>query len=175
MFSGGNDLPSGQGAKLLLQPLTARSLSQLKVFEARVKLGSDHIGGWAQVALFVSANDVAGHRWWTQCTLGSSVGSQPTVKCDVTTYTGGVPVGEYVTASTRVSYDTWYTIRIAADSATANLRFYLDERLIDSYTPKDAAALILANNFQPEVSVWNGAANTAATRYVDWVCITPAR
>jgi len=174
VFSSGNNLPPQQGAGLQLRQPGARSLKQLQVFEGKLKISSDHAGGYASVELFIRADGIAGHNWWTQCMLGTSGGSQASFYCDVTTDPGGVFKVEYST-STPAKLDTWQIFRIEINSATAELRFYLDSAFIGNYVPNDAAALITANTFRPKVTVWNGNASTGATRYVDDVRITPAQ
>jgi hypothetical protein len=82
---------------------------------------------------------------------------------------------EYSTPAVPVSYDTWQTVRIEFDPTTARLHFYLNNVLVASYLPQDAAALVGSNTFWPQVSVWNGEADAMATRYVDDVRITPAQ
>jgi hypothetical protein len=91
------------------------------------------------------------------------------------THGGGSTNFEYQTASVVVNYDTWYKARIEADPKTANFRFYLGDLSVGGHIAADAPALIAASNLRPQVGVWNDAPNTAATRYVDDVRITPAR
>lgn len=174
-FTSGGNVPAGQGAALKMISPDGRSLGQLRVFEARVKLSSDHRGGFVSVHPFIDANPINGHGWWTQCVLSAGADRKPFVNCDVYTYVGATYTPEYDTADYQAQYDTWYTLRIEADPTTAHLKFYLDGRLIGEHTPNDAAALIVATNLRPDVSVWNGEANASATRYVDDVRITPAR
>jgi DNA-binding beta-propeller fold protein YncE len=175
VFTSGNSVPAGQGASLKMCSPNERDLRHLQIFQARVKLSSDHAGGYASVHPFVDANPINGHGWWTQCVLGAGTDRRPSVSCDVHTYVGSTYTSEYGTPDYPAQYDTWYTLRIEADPTTAHLRFYLDGRLIGEHTPSDAAALVTATNFRPDVSIWNGDANTVATRYVDDVRITPAR
>ena len=106
--------------------------------------------------------------------VGHEWGTQASFYCDVTTDPGGVFNVEYKT-SAPARLDTWHAYRIETNPITAELRFYLDGRLIGNYVPRDAAALVGANTFRPKVTIWNGDANTAAARYVDDVRITPAR
>jgi len=175
VFTSGNSVPAGQGAYLKIQQPAARSLRQLQVFEGRFKISSDHNGGWAAVNLFAPSDNIAGHGWWMQCGLGAGAERKPNAWCDVYTFVGTNYTAEYNTPTYPAQYDTWYMLRMEADPATAHLKFYLDGHLIGEYTPKDAAALVTATTFRPDVSVWNGDANTSATRSVDWVRITPAR
>jgi len=163
--------PAADGADLVMLQPAQRSLQQLQQFEARLKLGSDHSGEYAFVKIQISSNNIAGHGWWTQCRLGASSGA-PQFVCDVATDNGGSINFEYTSSGVTTSYDTWYTARIETDPSTAKLRFYLGGTLVGSYTPSDAAALISATNLKPSVGVWNDAANTYATRYVDDVRIT---
>lgn len=163
---------SSGGAELNISQPTKRSLQQLQLFEARLKVSSDHRGKYAFVKIQITA-DVSGHGWWTQCRLGSwSGGGNPQFICDIATDSGDKINFEYVTKGIPSAYDMWYSARIEADPRTANLRFYLNNTLVGSHTPADAAALTTANNLQPSVGVWNDGADTYATRYVDDVRIT---
>ena len=68
-----------------------------------------------------------------------------------------------------------HSSRIEADPNTGALRFYLNNALIGSHTPSDAAALVTSDTMKVAVVTWSVAANSAATRYVDDVRITPAQ
>ena len=173
-FTSSNQIPALQGGGISLSQPDQRTLKQLQVFEGKLKMGKDHAGGYAAVELFIWAGGIAGHNWWTQCQLGTFDGAEAFFYCDVTTNPGGVFNVEYKT-STSASLDTWHAVRIETNPATAEQRFYLDNKLAGSHVPKDAASLILATTFQPQVTVWNGAADTTVTRYVDDVRITPTR
>lgn len=168
-------LSAEDGAALVMQQPTGRSLRQLQQFEARLKVGPDHVGSYAFVDIQISGS-FPGHSWWTQCRLGIwSGGTETDYVCDVATYDSGGSHFEYITPSVRGAFDTWHTARIEADPNTANLRFYFDGGLVGSYTPTDAAALRTTNDLRPKVGVWNDGPNTFLTRYADDVRITPAR
>ena len=129
------------------------------LFEGKLKISDDHTGGYAAVELFIQANNIAGHNWWTQCVLGTSGGAQASFYCDVTTDPRGVYEVEYSTG-TSASLDTWHVLRIETDPSTAELGFFLDGKLVGNYVPTDAADLVTANTFRPKVTVWNGDVNT---------------
>jgi hypothetical protein len=166
--------PAHTGADLYLIQPRQRSLREVGAFEAKLKFGSGHGGDYASVKIQVSADLGAGQGWWTQCALAAGDSVAPVVSCDVSTYDGAGRITEYRTPVMPASFDTWYTVRIEADPDTAQLGFYLDDELLGTHVPEDAAALLNATNLVPRVGVWNGAAGTSATRYLDWVRIPPA-
>ena len=174
-FTSGSNVPAAQGAYLQMAAPSERSLKQIKVYEGKLRISSDHQGGWGSVSLFVPADNINGRGWWMQCSLGAGPDRKPGTGCDVYTYVGQNYTGEYNTDAFPSEYDHWYTLRIEADPATAHLRFYRDGQLLGEYTPKDAAALVTATNLRPQVSIWNGDANVVMSRYVDAVRITPAK
>ena len=154
----------------LIQP-PQRTLKQLQRVELRMKVSSDHHGGWDNTEMLINSNDIAGHGWWTMCGM---VGQGPQFGCEITTYSGGVYTQEYSTAWVPTSYNAWYTAKIEIDPNTALLRFYLNGTLIGSHTAADATALVNAKNFVPKLVVYTSDPNTYGTRYVDDVKITPA-
>jgi PKD repeat protein len=163
--------PAGEGASLFLTRPAVRSLQDLREFSARLRLSSDHSGGFATVQLHVVNYDIPNGSWWTQCKIGAGSDHAPFFACDVTSGNQH----EYSTPATAVNYDTWHAVRIEFDPGTARLRFYLNNGLVASYMPRDAAVLVGSNRFRPLIGVWNGEANTTVTRYVDDVRITPAQ
>ena len=82
---------------------------------------------------------------------------------------------EYWTPTKQIDYDTWYTIRMEFDPTTAGMRFYMDNALIGSHVPQDAAALLTTTTLHPIIALLNFDPNTTSTRFVDYVRITPAR
>ncbi|HEY4723185.1 MAG TPA: hypothetical protein VII92_15125, partial [Anaerolineae bacterium] len=146
------NLPGPTGADMIMLQPGQRTLRQLQQFEARLKVSSAHVGGYAFVKLQIWSDNIAGHGWFTQCRLGaSSPGSQPQFLCDVVNYSGGTMNFEYTSSGVAASYDTWYTARIEADPSIAQLRFYLNGSLVGTYTPTDALYLLTASNLQPQV------------------------
>jgi hypothetical protein len=160
------------GAGLVMLQPPERTLWQLQEFEARLAAGSDHSGGYTTVKIQISSDDIAGHGWWTQCTLGASVQDPPFFICDVTTHDALGTNSEYVTPPVPAAFNTWYLARIEADPNTAELRFYLDGALVGSHTPADAAALKAATNLRSRVGAWNQAPYAAGSRFVDDVRVT---
>jgi hypothetical protein len=59
------------------------------------------------------------------------------------------------------------------DPATAGVSFYMDDVLLGSHVPADAAALLTADDLLPHIGVWIGDEDVFATRSVDDVWITP--
>lgn len=160
------------GFDMYLRQRQQRRLSQLQFLQARLRVNSDHEGGYAFVKLQIWSS-VNGNDWWTQCRLGSWQGGGSVIfVCDVAKVVGGNITFEYQSVGQSLEYDTWYVAKIAVDSQTAKVSFYLDEREVGSYTPIDSDALVNAR-FSPSIGVWNDAANTSATRYVDDVRVTP--
>jgi DNA-binding beta-propeller fold protein YncE len=174
-FSSGAGLSAGSGATLQMRGPSERNLKQLQSYEGKLKISSDHRGGFGSVQLFVPSYSLSGHGWFVQCKLGAGSDRKPFTACDVVTNIGEDYTSEWWTDTFPAQYDTWYTMRIEADPATAHLRFYRNGQLFGEYTPKDAAALVTAPNLRAQVSVWNGDANVVMTRYVDDVRITPAK
>ena len=84
--------------------------------------------------LFIIADNIAGHNWWTHA-CWARVGDPGVIYCDVTTDPGGVFNVEYKT-SAPARLDTWHAYRIETNPITAELRFYLDGRLIGNYVPR---------------------------------------
>ena len=166
--------PGNSGAELYLSQPPQRSLREIQEFEAKLKFSAGHNSGYASVKMQISMDESGDKGWWTQCTLAAQDRLAPGVLCDVTTYDGAGRTTEYLTPLAPVAFDTWYTAKIEANHSTAELSFYLDGALVGKHTPSNAAALLAASNLHPKVGVWNGAAGTTATRYVDEVRITPA-
>jgi len=164
------------GATLVTQQPVERTLEQLGLFEARLKMSSDRSGDGLGIALMIWQDSLADHPWISECSMsGSSSNSQAAVSCNVRAKVGGSWLYEYYTPQVSVDYDTWHTARIQADAGTATLQFYLDDVLLGSHIPSDAGALKVTNRLSPRIEVWNGTANASATRYVDDVRITPAQ
>ena len=101
--------------------------------------------------------------------------SQASFGCSIFISQGNDYPSEYATPGVSVDYNTWHTARIETDSATATVRFYLDNMLIGSHTPTDAMALLASDQVQVAITVWGADPNSSATRYVDTVRITPVR
>ena len=170
VFSNSTSPDAGDFIMRLRKP-GERKLDRLQFFEAKLKMSNDRRGGMSFVKIQVTAN-VRDHSWWTQCRLQGAENSEARFLCDVYTVVGDDFNNEYTTEPRTVNYNSWYKARIEIDSTTAVLHFYLDDLLIASYTPADSNYLINAR-FKPQVGVWNNAANTYATRYIDDVRITP--
>lgn len=180
VFTNTLNTPANMGYYMnMIQP-PQRTLNQIQTFEVRMKMSSDHAGGWTSVYPFVASTNIGGHGWWTQCSLGAGYGAtQPSLGCDVHIYNDDVytsehAVGGTVIAGIPINFNTWYTITIAANPNTAQFKYYLNGSLFDTYTPNDAVRLITASNLDTRVGLWTGDANARATFYVDDVKITPA-
>ena len=158
-----------QGGGLQMQHPSLRTIGQIQQYEARLRLGSDHSGGYTVIEMYIGADNVNGHWWYTACSLGGAVNQQITIGCRVC-----VPGNCEYETSVSAAHDAWYKTRIEIDPKTTAVRFYVDEQLVGSHVPVDADALRSAQ-FRSDVHGWNGDANTYATRYVDDVRITPAQ
>lgn len=173
--------PASQGSYLLLTQPPLRMLKQVQQFEARLKLDSHGIGTEAKVEMQIYSDNLNGHQWWTTCVMGALNGmGTPFIYCDVTTSLNGISTVEYSLYRDKVngvpiSLDTWYTARTQIDPDTGQIGYYLNNTLLGSWVPSDAAALKHAANLSPRIGGWNGNANVTATRYVDDVKITPAQ
>ena len=165
--------PAWSCANLILIRPQQRSLAQLQLFEARLKLSSDLSGGKASVEMSFQSRRVGdpARLWATGCWIGATAGSQPALECN----TGGSSGLAYSTGYHDVTYDTWHKIRIEANPVSAELRYYLDGDLIGSHIPSDAADVLRAVSLVPRISACTYSTNTSATRYVDDVRITPVQ
>jgi hypothetical protein len=148
-----------------------RSLAQLQQFEARLKLASNLSGGKASVEMSFQSRRVGipGRLRSTLCWIGANVGSQPSLECNI----GGSSGLAYSTGYHDVAYDTWHKVRIEANPVSAELRYYLDDDLIGSHLPSDAADVLQADSFR--ISACTYSTGTSATRYMDDVRITPTQ
>ena len=154
-----------------------RSLAQLRRYEARMKISSDRTGGSSTVWIHVSAGSIAGHQeWLTECGLGGRPTQSAWAGCSIMTTEDGQDYNtEYQTPTKYLVYDTWYAVRMEFDPTTAGMRFYVDNELIGSHVPQDAAALLTTTRLRPIIATLNFDPNTTSTRFVDYVRITPAR
>jgi len=165
-------LANNGGSLELLRPYR-RTLDQCQEFEAALMLGSDLTGGWTSVQISTQTPDVGGHGWYTLCYLGASVDNKPSLTCEIRTWVGSEHSTEYYTGKWDLEFDTWYRARIEMDPATARVSFYMDDVLLDSHVPTDAAALLTVDDLLPYIGVWIGDEDVFATRSVDDVWITP--
>jgi PKD repeat protein len=172
------NLPSSDpsGTSLRMRHPWLLRWQQVQQIQARLKISSDRSGGWSPIGVAVTADEVNGHTWYAECGLaGATHLSQASFGCYIFIRQGNSYPNEYETPGIAVNYDTWHTIRIELDPNTANVRFYLDNALIGSHTPSDAASLLTSEQVQIRIVVWGAAADSTATRYVDDVRITPAQ
>jgi PKD repeat protein/uncharacterized protein YjiK len=181
VFTNTTTIPANQGYyAFLTQPNLMHTARQLQQFELRMKLSSDHTGGYTSVYPYIISWDMGGYSWYTQCGLGAGLGwTQPGFFCEVDQNRSGSWVqerfvyGGSVVAGIPIYYDTWYTVKMSLNPSTGELKYYLNGTLIDTYLPQDAAKLTTVANLVAQVGVWNSEANSYATRYVDDVKITP--
>jgi PKD repeat protein len=172
--------PAAHFQGMVLSQPPGRSLPQLQAFEAKLKLSTQY-GQENDVKLQVISDDVGGHGWWAGCILRTMWGDSSRyggLGCGVATFVGDVDgdiyTVEYSVGGPPIAADTWYTVRIEFNPATAEVRFYLNGALVGSHVPRDAAALRAATNLLPRVGTENPAGTVSGTRYVDDVRITPA-
>lgn len=164
------------GESLMVNRPRFRRWQQVQRIQARLKVSSDRSGNWSPVGIVTYADEINGHTWFASCTLGGSANSsQASFSCGIFIHQGNSYPSEYWTPEVLVDYGSWHTARIETDPYTANVRFYLDNTLIGSHTPTDAAALVGNDQLQVAITVWGAEANSSATRYVDDVRITPAQ
>ncbi|HNS02965.1 MAG TPA: PKD domain-containing protein [Anaerolineae bacterium] len=151
-----------------------RRWQQVQQLQARLKVSSDRSGEWSPVQLSTWTEEVNGHGWFASCTLaGMASRDQASFHCHIFTRQGSNYPDEYSTPGVSVPYDSWHTVRISLDPNTANVKFYLNNALIGSHTPNDAAALLTNHQMQVAISVWGSGPNSSATRHVDDVRIVP--
>lgn len=154
------------GGQLLVKTPAQRQRAQPWFVEARLKISSDRQGGLSTVQL-KAHTDLTGKSWTAYCLLG---GSTATVTAR---FSCGILSGEYSTVEVQVRYDRWQTAKIEILPGTAELRFYLNDTLVGTRIPRDAAALKNVTELVPNVQLWNGAPDATSTRYVDDVRIAP--
>ncbi len=166
--------PANRGVALPLAPF-GRALSQVRVFQARLRLDSGTSGTNAYIQ--IGSDNIAGKVWWAQCSLGAYGGSPPMLWCDVTTFDGTNYTTEYGAPwpawPNTLNFDQWYLARITVDPNTAQICFYLDGNLVGCHVPSNATALKTASNLVPRVGSWNSNANATGVRRIDDVAITP--
>lgn len=166
--------PSGGTLRAIRPQL--RRWQDVSQVEARLQVSSDRSGAWAPIGITLHAEEINGHGWFTLCLLAGASGSpQAAFQCYVYVSQGGSYPAEYATPRVWVDYDMWHKVRVEADPNTGAVRFYLNNALIGSHTPADAAALVTSDTMKVAVVTWSVAANSSATRYVDDVRITAAR
>ena len=120
--------------------------------------------------------EVNGHAWFASCSLsGTASSAKARAGCSVFIRQGSAYPVEYNTPGFLVDYDIWNTLRIQADPTTGTLRFYLNNTLMGTHTPADSAQLVATDGLQVLVTAWGVSPNSAATRYVEDVRITPAQ
>ena len=151
--------PGGEYVLTMRQP-SMRSLDRLQFFEAHLKV-DEQKKGFSFVKIQIMAENINGYTWDTECGLGFSGGYG--LVCEVIDfYSDGSTSVEYRSSGERTELNTWYTVRIEIDPATATIRYYLDGTQIGTFTPKDSSILISANNFVPRIGVWDGSADDSA-------------
>lgn len=162
-----NTTPSGAGGgQLLTKAVSPRVPGQSWMVEARLKMSSDRTGGYSSVQL-KAHTEIAARGWTANCTLGGSANSAwARLSC-------GLARDQYVTADLQVPYDKWHTVRIEIAPDTAELRFYVNGNLLGSHMPTDAVLLKDITQMEPNIQLWNGAADATSTRFVDDVRVQP--
>jgi PKD repeat protein len=166
--------PSSENLQMKRPP--RRHWQQVQPLQARLKIGSDRSGGWSPVQLSTWTEEVNGHAWFASCTLsGSATSTRASFGCNIFIREGNSYPTEYSTPGMSVDYDSWHTVRIETNPNTANVRFFLNNALIGSHTPNDAAALVTNDQMQVGITVWGADPNSSATRYVDDVRVAPVQ
>lgn len=140
----------------------SRTVNELGFLEAKLRIGNDYVGENSTSAKIQVMSQLRAYLWWTSCTLTLSP-RRPFLICDVSRGSGDN--FEYQTPEVSARYDTWYTVRIEIDAATFNLRFYVENQLLGSYVPKDAAEL-RESKLRPRVGLFQQT-NSSATAYID--------
>jgi hypothetical protein len=150
---------------LLVRP-TFVTFDQLGLFEARVKVASDHTGEAATQEIYLDTNDLPGGDWWAFCgIIADSEG--------VRSFFNVVNVGldEFDIHQTQpAEYDRWYTIRLEVDRTTIAFSCTVDDQLLGSVVPKNASLLQEAR-FERILQAAR-ADGAFATTYVDYVRVT---
>jgi len=132
-------------------------LQDLGSMEAKLKLDSSRRGQGSFVKIQVARLE-GKQAYWIECQLDNN-------EIDHTSYFCNYEAGEWPTDNliyeyqTEVidgKYDTWYISRFEIDPKTLTIQFFLDDKLIGSYTPKDAD-IIRKKRFYPLIGSWTGA------------------
>ena len=134
--------------------------SNLSIFEAKIKISSDHNGEFVAEVLELVTSD----GWNLSC--GIEAGREgPEVVLDVEETAEGV-----VHKSTPILYDRWYRIRLEIDNATMTFACYIDDNFFASVVSKIADDL-RASSFQRNI-LGLRSANAFATTSFDDVSIS---
>lgn len=117
-----------------------RTIDQVRVFEAQLKVPTRADGDWSGIIMRLWA-ELPGPRWWaTECSLKALTTDEPTFEC--TTRWGRLNRPEHVTQSIPLQFGQWYTVRMEMNPGNGAIQTYLDGVLIDHYVPMDASALL---------------------------------
>ncbi|MBE2222172.1 MAG: discoidin domain-containing protein [Anaerolineae bacterium] len=125
----------------LMVGLTSVTFDQLELFEARVKVDSDHTGGAATQEIIFSTNDVPDGPWWAFCGI---IADSEGVKQFFNVANVGLDLFD-LHQTLPAEYDRWYTVRLEVDKNTTTFSCYVDDQLLGSVVPRDATLLQEAN------------------------------
>ncbi len=116
---------------------TQVSIDQLDLFEARVKVASDHNGQLVTQEITFITDDLPSGIWWATCGIRAEAEGVSTFFNVFSEGFGGDEIG----VTQPAQYDQWYTIRLELDSDTMIFSCYADDQLLGSINPQDASAL----------------------------------
>lgn len=109
------------------------------------------------INLYLTTYDEEGNYWESGCTILASADDKlAETFCKVETGQLESSASDpYLVSGPQVAYDTWLDVRIEVDPETAENHYYIDNRLIGSFVPPNAAAL-LAAPFNVEIQLHSG-------------------
>lgn len=146
---------------------TSVATEQLQMFEARVKVASDHNGGVVTQEIEFITHDLPGAEWWGICGIIASEEVQGFFQV----INQGLGEDSEIYQTTPLQYDQWYTLRFEVDSNTMAFSCYIDNQLLGSIVPKDAALLREAR-FERSIEAAR-LSEAFATTYTDDIRIKP--
>jgi hypothetical protein len=113
------------------------TIEQLEMFEARMKVASDHNGDVATQEIDFITYDLPGGEWWALCGIRAS----EEVQGFFMVVNQGLGEDYQINKAIPAEYDRWYTLRIEVDSNTMTFSCYMDNQLLGSVVPKEASLL----------------------------------
>jgi hypothetical protein len=153
----------------VVQPFNVE-ISSLKVFETRIKAGTDHTDGFISQGLSFGTRQLEGKWWSVQCGIGGRYDGFE-VQFDVTNW--GLGAKNYVHRTIPAQHDTWYTIRTEVDPQSAKISCYVDNKLLGSFNPDKFPELAGLKSSQFERFIFTNfdVGTSGGTLYFDYVLV----
>lgn len=157
----------GSGCRLLTIPHPV-AVEALEEFEAKIKIADDYTGKeYVVQGIQYGTDKYPGGYWAAFCGLTSDASKTPSATFDVWSDRDGNETGQ----SRPAKFDQWYDFRLELDSETMTIKCFVDNKLIGSTIPKEAA-LLKKLKLDRYLDMFRGP-DTFVTGYVDDVRILP--